>query len=287
MGAHLLRFMGFEPFTLPPGLMAFRSLTMTAVCVCSLAHAAGAQTDYYNTDAGRPLAVEDAYTTERYAFEWQIAPLRLERAPGGVYHWGFEPEFAYGILPRTHVEIGAPLAFIDAAGTRMSGLAGLDLSLFHNLNVETRLPALAFGVQVLAPIGGLAPDKAYPSFKGIATRTFTWARFHLNGEYTIGEEPAASAGALELSRWFGGIAVDKTYPLRSLLIGAEVNARQPIHEIDEVEWTVAVGLRKQISPQFNLDGGVGRRLTGGTQSWFATFGLAYAFGIPALMRVSE
>lgn len=268
--------------------MAFRAFLIAVVGAVSLAHAAGAQTDYYNTDAGRPLTVEDAYATERYAFEWQIAPLRLERAPGGVYQWGFEPEFAYGILPRTHVEIGAPLAFVDAAGVRTSGLAGLDISLLHNLNVETTgIPALGVGVRVLAPVGGLAPDKAYPSFKGIATRTFTWARFHLNGEYTIGEAPAASAGALELSRWLGGIAVDKTYPLRSLLVGAEVNARQPIHEIDEVEWTVAVGLRKQISPQFNLDGGVGRRLTGGTQSWFATFGLAYAFGIPALMRVSE
>ncbi|MDQ3950355.1 MAG: hypothetical protein M3282_08405, partial [Gemmatimonadota bacterium] len=51
-----------------------------------------AQTDYYNTDAGRPVQIEDAYPVERRAFEIQAAPLRLERARGGVYHWGIEPE---------------------------------------------------------------------------------------------------------------------------------------------------------------------------------------------------
>ena len=266
-------------------MMTFRHTALVALALLPLAGRAFAQTDYYNTDAGRPLTVEDAYPTERHAFEWQIAPLRLERARTGAYHWGFEPEVAYGILPRTHIEVGAPLAFIDVAGTRTSGLAGLDISLLHNLNVETTgLPALGLGVQLLAPVGGLAPDKAYPSFKGIATRTFRWARFHVNGEYTIGDEPTAG-GALEVSRWLAGLAMDRTYPLRSLLVGAEVSARQPIHAVEEVEWTVAGGVRKQLSPQFNLDGGIGRRLTGAEQSWFATFGLAYAFGIPGLIPV--
>ena len=65
-----------------------------------------AQTDYYNTDAGRPITVEDAYAVERFAFELQLAPLRLERAWRGVYNWGVEPEIAYGIFPRTQLEVG-------------------------------------------------------------------------------------------------------------------------------------------------------------------------------------
>ena len=73
-----------------------------------------AQTDYYNTDAGRPVRIEDAYPVERYAFEAQVAPLRLERADGGGYHWEIEPELAYGIFPRTQVEVGLPLTFQDA-----------------------------------------------------------------------------------------------------------------------------------------------------------------------------
>ncbi len=37
--------------------------TMT-ICSLSLPQNAKAQTDYYNTDAGRPLQIEDAYAVE-------------------------------------------------------------------------------------------------------------------------------------------------------------------------------------------------------------------------------
>ena len=249
---------------------------------------ASAQTDYYNTDAGRPIQIEDAYATERYAFELQLAPLRLERSTGGVYNWGVEPEVAYGILPRTHLEIGFPFVFTDVGlERRRYGLAGIDVSMLHNLNVETRtLPALAVAAEVLAPVGGLAPDEAYASAKGILTRTFGWARFHINGRYTFGDapEPATEeAAAPELSRWLGGIAVDRTFPLNSMLLTGEVFARQPIHEDEDVEWNAGAGVRYQLDPYFALDAGFGKRLTGDDQSWFVTFGLARAFAIRALM----
>src|SRR5688572_23274403 len=44
---------------------------------------AAAQTDYYNIDSGRPVRIEDAYPVERYAFEAQVAPLRMERRDDG------------------------------------------------------------------------------------------------------------------------------------------------------------------------------------------------------------
>ena len=242
-----------------------------------------AQTDYYNTDAGRPMQIEDAAPVERRAFEIQAAPLRLERSRAGVYHWGIEPELAYGILPRSNIEIGAPFAFIDAGGERTSGLSGIHLSAFHNLNAETSIPALAVAASVLLPVGSLAPDETYGSVKGILTRTFTWARFHVNGEYTLGSRLAngsESAGASELSSWLGGLAVDRTFPLAALLVSGEVYARQPIHEDAAVEWNTGIGLRYQLDPRFNLDGGIGRRLTGDDRGWYATFGTAYALGLP-------
>ncbi len=258
----------------------------------ALPQAVQAQTDYYNTDRGRPLTIEDAYATERYAFELQLAPVRLERTPGGVYQWGVEPEIAYGILPRTHVEIGAPISYVDTGrGARRSGLAGVELSLLHNLNVETRLPALAIVGDVLLPVGAFGPDKAVVSATGIATRTFTWARFHLNGQYTFGNDdsgqqsgsaPRAGPGAVEVSRWLAGISVDRTSPLRSILIGAEIFARRPRGQGNEVEWNTALGVRKQLSPHFNVDGGVGKQLSGDGRSWFATFGLSRAFAIRSL-----
>src|SRR5919109_166308 len=89
---------------------AVRVAVGAAVAASLLTHPAVAQTDYYNTDAGRPIRIEDAYPVERRAFEIQAAPLRLERARGGLYHWGIEPELAFGILPRTQIEVGFPLA---------------------------------------------------------------------------------------------------------------------------------------------------------------------------------
>lgn len=241
----------------------------------------GAQTDFYNTDAGRPIRVEDAYPVERRAFELQLAPLRLERLRGGAYHWGVEPEMAFGILPATQVEIGFPLAFVDGpAGESTFGLAGIEMSALHNLNVETALPALALAGDVLLPIGALGPDDAYASVKGIATKTFRWARFHANAQYTFGSEPAAGGDAGEVSRWMGGLAIDRTFPLRSLLVTGEVVTEQPIHADESLVWTVGTGLRYQQTPRLVLDAGVGRRLTGSDQAWYITIGSAYAFGLP-------
>lgn len=251
-----------------------------------------AQTDYYNTDKGRPLTVEDAYATERYAFELQLAPLHLERTKGGVYQWGVEPELAYGILPRTHIEVGAPLSYVDVGGrSRKSGLAGIEVSLLHNLNVETRtLPALALVGDVILPVGGFAPDEAVFSAKAIATRTMSWARFHVNGLYTFGSQysgggrngAAISPGSVEISRWLGGLAVDRTFPLRSMLVGAEVFARQPLLDDEDVAWNAATGVRLQLTPYFNIDGGIGKQLSGDERSWFATFGLSRAFALRSL-----
>jgi hypothetical protein len=269
-----------------------RNLALASVGAAALVAPAAplaAQTDYYNTDAGRPIQIEDAYPVERRAFEIQAAPVRLERARGGVYHWGIEPEIAFGILPRTQVELAAPLAFVDAGATgRASGLAGVDLSVLYNLNVETAIPALGVAAGVLLPAGNLGPDEAYASVKGIATRTFRWARFHVNAEYTFGSELAANtgsdesvgAGAVELSRWMAGVAVDRTSPLRSILVTAELFAREPLRADESAEWNVGTGLRYQFRPRWALDAGIGRRLTGDDRAWYVTFGSAYAFGLP-------
>lgn len=254
---------------------------------------AEAQTDYYNTDLGRPLQIEDYLALERYGLELQAAPLRVERARGGVYNWGVEPELAYGILPRTQLEVGLPLAYVDAGalGGHSSGLAGIDVSLLHQLNAETTIPGLAVVGEALLPAGGLGPDKAYFSAKGIATRTLSWARFHANAQYTFGSRlPEAGAGggslgagAVELSRWIAGVAADRTFPLRSVLVSGEVYAREQLRAGEDVELASTVGVRYQQSPRWALDGGIGRRLTGDDQGWYATFGTAYAFGLPFLI----
>ena len=256
-----------------------------ALALLLAAAPAAAQTDYYNTDAGRPITVEDAYPIERRALEIQVAPLRLERARGGSYAWGIEPEVAVGLLPRTQLEVGFPLAYTDLGGGRRStGLAGIEVAALHNLNVETTIPALAVAGELLLPAGALGPERTHASVKGIATKTFAWARLHLNGQYTFGDEPDAAAdegahGGAELWRWMGGLAVDRTLPLESLLLTAELVARQPLAEEADVRWDTAAGARYQLSPRVALDGGAGYRLTGDA-GWFVTFGAAVSLGLP-------
>lgn len=272
-------------FHLRSPTLVLQAVTVIVLGV-TLPAASNAQTDYYNTDKGRPITIEDAYATERYAFELQVAPLRLERSRGGLYRWGVEPELTYGILPRTHLEIGAPLAYLDVGSENRSGLAGLNISLLHNLNVETTsLPALGFSADVLMPVGGLAGDRTYASIKGIVTRTIVRTRVHLNGQYTFGDAPSGSteASAVETSRWLAGVALDRTFPLKAMLVTADVFARQSIHDGEPVEWNAGGGVRYQFSPQLSVDAGLGKRLTGNDQSWFVTFGLARAFAIRALM----
>lgn len=247
------------------------------------------QTDYFNIDHGRPVVVEDAYPTERYAFELQLAPVRLERGQGGGYRWGIEPELAYGVLPRTQIEVSFPLVFVDRPGASEAGLAGIRLSVLRNLNVETEgVPALGLAADVLLPVGEFAPDRAYPSLKAIATRSFSFARFHVNGQATFGSAPDPSedleAPAHELSRWQAGVAIDKTFPLKSALVIADLVARQPIEEEEDVEWTAEAGVRTQLSPRLALDAGFGRTLTG-ERTWFVTFGAAYAFAVRSLIPI--
>lgn len=255
-----------------------------------------AQTDYYNTDAGRPITVEDAYPTERYGFEIQLAPLKLERSQSGIYTWAVEPEIAYGILPRTHLEIGVPLVYVDrGTAGKTVGAAGLDISVLHNLNAETSIPALGIVGELLLPIGGLAHKNAYFSAKGIATRTLPFARFHFNGRYTFGDSPSSplipvaglkqQVGKEELSRWLLGLAVDKTFPLRTMLLTAETFVTQPIRAEEDLAWNAGAGIRYQLNQHFAMDGGVGKRFTGDDQGWFATFGFARAFGLRSLLPV--
>lgn len=281
-----------------------RALRAAVALACASAGAAvrlTAQTDYYNTDAGRPLTVEDAYAVERRAVELQAAPLRVERALGGVYRWGVEPEVAVGVLPRTQLEVGVPLAYLDrrgpgGAGRTTAGPAGVDVSVLHNLNAETRVPALGLAAGLLLPAGPLGPDHAYATLKALATKTFPWARVHVNAQAAFGpglRRPAGGGGAaagplggpvggntLELSRWLAGAAVDRAFPLRSLLAGVEAFARAPAARGEPVEWNAGAGARYQLAPRWALDAGAGRHLTGDDRGWYLTAGGAYSLGIP-------
>ena len=220
-----------------------RRLALVAAALLSARASLGAQTDYFNTDAGRPLTIEDAYALERRSIEIQGAPLRLERIRGGQYRWGIEPELSVGLFPRTQIEIGVPLVFVDdpSRGDRRAGAAGVDMSVLYNLNRETSLPAFAVGVGALLPAGSLGPRDPYGNAKVVMTRTL---------------------------------------PLRSMLLAAEVFARAPLVRGQPLEWNAGVGTRWQANVRWAMDAGVGRHLTGDDRGWYLTLGGAYAMGWP-------
>ena len=264
-----------------------RVLTLSVMMVASAGAAAlHAQTDYYNTSAGRPLRIEDAASIEYHAMELDFAPLRIERLGSGTRHWSLHPETTIGIFPRTQLQIGVPLSYLDVAGTAVQGVSGLEVATLYSFNAETAIPALALAADVSLPVGSLGGSATYGSVKAILTRTMSWVRLHANFQMTAGprvsppdessDEPVDNR---DLSRWMGGVALDKTFPLRSLLVSAEAFAEQPLRREESVGWSAGAGLRYQLSPRWAMDGGAGRRFAGDDRTWYVTLGSAYAFGL--------
>ena len=241
-----------------------------------------AQTDFYNTSVGRPLRIEDASPVEYRGVELDLAPLRWESGRNATHRWFLHPEAAVGIFPRTHLQVGLPLAFVDDQTSSAHGVAGVEISALHALNAETSIPAFAVAGDMLLPAGSLGPSAPYGTFKAIMTRTLRVARIHANAQFTLGptiDENDADGGAFDVSRWLGGIAVDKTFPLRSLLLSVESFAEQPIASGTSVEWNAGAGARLQLAPRWAVDAGVGRRFTGDDRMWYVTLGSAYALGL--------
>jgi hypothetical protein len=103
----------------------------------------------------------------------------------------------------------------------------------------------------------------------------------------IGPPPDTGRSAIHSSKWLVGAAVDKTFPLRSLLVIGDVFAEK-YNKIDRpVDWTAEIGIRKQLSPRIVLDLGLGRHFAGANQSWYLTFGSSYTFALAMLAAVTQ
>jgi hypothetical protein len=168
-----------------------RRIVLAAPTLLAAAPAA-AQTDYHHLDAGRPLRVEDAAPAERHAFELHLAPLRLERTDAGATRARLEPKLAYGILPRTEVELRFPLLYRTRAAGARAGLAGIGFGALHQFTRETpHLPAIALSAGVHIPAGAAAPEQSAFTAKLLATRSVGATRLHLNAAVTSLSTPSS------------------------------------------------------------------------------------------------
>ena len=161
---------------------AFQAVLAIAASAAACAPIA-AQTEYYNLDAAHAVRIEDASAAQRYALEFVLSGLRLERFAGGARRWRSEPKVVYGVLPFTEVEIRAPIVHVVGMGGRSgsTGLGGFGIGATHAFNLETgALPALALSSELLLPWGNLSGGVPSYSVKGLLTRTTMVGRLHLN-----------------------------------------------------------------------------------------------------------
>ncbi|MHB1263506.1 MAG: hypothetical protein ACYC1S_03675 [Gemmatimonadaceae bacterium] len=247
---------------------------------CTALSTAGAQGQYANPDAGRPLPIEDAYAIERYALDLHLAPLGAEWGRGRRATWGLSPEATYGLLPRTQVALALPVASRRGNGDRVE-LEGVNLSALHTFNVETAgMPALGLRASALIPVGGAGPDRLESTLRAIATRSLPWARVHVNAAYTFGTDSGAgefrrlASGDALGSRWQWGVALDRALPLHATLLGLSASVAEPPGRRGSRELTVMGGARVQAAPQWTLEASLGRRLTGPAPAWLASVGIA-------------
>ena len=73
----------------------------------------------------------------------------------------------------------------------------------------------------------------------------------------------------------GGIGIDHAIALTSTLLLADFVVERFVDLYDTHDYTAEVGIRQQLTPQFVLDVGVGRRFGGAVGSTSATLGLSY------------
>ena len=241
-----------------------------------------AQIDYRNLDRERPVATEDAYPVERYAFE-VLLPFRSQREPGADRLHLIPLEVEYGIFDNAQIGVGLPVAALDTPELDTEwGLAGLNVFGLYNFNTEGPvLPALSLGADLALPVGSLAANDARFSLRGIATRSWGLTRVHLNVARSFGSDE--QPGVESQPRWSIGLAVDRAFFRSSLLLVGELLTQRAVRGTP-VEVNAAIGARYQLSPTLVLDAGVARRLRSEVgPDYDLTIGLSYAFGVSWLM----
>ena len=157
-----------------------RWLGMVLLLGPSLARPAHAQAEYRNLDAGFPVRVEDATVTERYAFDLDLANIRIDALSANRKRLQLEPRFSYGVLPYAEVWLRVAAYYRERAITPRKGIAGIGFGGMYQWSFESlHLPAVAFASEAFFPTGPAALPPAY-SFKTLLTKSLSGMRIHLN-----------------------------------------------------------------------------------------------------------
>jgi len=245
---------------------------------------ARAQADFRNLDPGRPIAIEDAQPIEFRAFELQFSLPRFVRERGGEWELGFEPELKVGFGRDWQFGVSSGLVVAREDDNTVSTFRDTQLHLLYNFNQESRQwPAFALRPELSLRSGALGSEHEHGSLKAIVSKTFHRNRVHWNASYTVGPTEARGRGGELVNRFFYGAAYERTFPLRFVVLLADVYARKPIDN-GPTEVVFEFGTRVQASPRWVLDAGVASgvlRHSVGPDVGF-TFGVSYSFSFRSL-----
>lgn len=261
--------------------------TALLVAFCASAEA---QVTYRNTDILRPVRIEDAGATARYALDLHLSPVTVTWSDG-EQGFAVTPGATYGLMSRTQIDLRIPVLMTPAADSRATGISGVYLGVLRNLKTEGAVaPALAVRGSVLLPVGNAGPASAHPALTAIATRTVAGTRIHVNAQYSFRDQPptltqdairrTVQAGVV---RWMTGVAIDRTLPRQSLLWTAETYAAQPLDETLDSQWHLGAGLRYQVNARLTADLGISTNLTGPERVWSLTFGVGRVTAVRSLL----
>jgi len=179
------------------------------------------------------------------------------------------------------LQVGLSSEYVVAHRNGNTVTTGRDrqLHLLYNFNQETRhLPALAIRPELTIRGGGLGSRHEHAALKGIVSKTIGHNRLHLNGSYTVGPTAAPGRGGELVNRYFYGAAYERTFPLKFVVLLADVYARKPIDNAP-TQVVFEVGTRVQLTPRWVLDTGISTgalRSSAGPDLGF-TFGLSHSF----------
>jgi hypothetical protein len=250
------------------------SAVAIAAAVLLMPATAEAQTDFYNLDHGRPLRVEDAYTTKRWAFELQVSPFSLSQERSGALRFAPSIELKHGLLPGLEVSVALGAENVREGSESSLTFEDVEASALLNLWVEgPRIPAA--GIRVTGSVPTTSDRSSALEVRGILTRGLVGpVRGHLNA--------AAIVGADRPEDWWAGAALDYVLPFRHTLLLAEgwvasvTEGKSRVHS--------GVGARTQLTPTLLVDAGIGRDWSGDSRAdWSITLGVTYEFGVRALL----
>lgn len=234
-------------------MMTFRAAVFLLVAIPSMLAAQG---EYRNLEAGRPLRISDATPAERGALDLDLTTLRLERLSLGRYRLQYEPRIAYGAFPRTEISIRFPSFYRERSVSPRGGIAGIGIGGEYQLLMEgMQTPAVALAGEAFIPTGPNAMRTAV-SIKSLMTRSFSFARVHVNGSVgTFAVREARAGGVLAPPVIDGPCSLqipESGPPLRAFCSAGSAVSKAAVAEGDAItktRWTAGAAVDKSLGVQ--------------------------------------